>query len=226
MSVARPDGLSGSNFDETGHEMRSMLGEGLPAYPVQGSHARSHSRHHDRGGSACVMMGQQRDRSERSAMGRTAVPREEAVHAAPAKQADRRAEPRRGTTPPSPQKDDAAPSRAGRDTSNAARRRWHDRHPQAVPAQPPWCPEVHHQPPCPIAVFNPFPNREYRRPAQRDGHYRPRYRRPYSGLNVIFVPYAAPVVVERKVVVEREVVNEAAARPCNRRAAVARAAHS
>ena len=41
-------------------------------------------------------VGQQRDRSERSATGRTAVPREEAVQAAPARQTDRRAEPRRG----------------------------------------------------------------------------------------------------------------------------------
>ena len=52
-------------------------------------------------------VGQQADRSERSATGRTAVPREDAVQAAPARQADRRAE-RRGETstptmsPPTP----------------------------------------------------------------------------------------------------------------------------
>ena len=143
-------------------------------------------------------MGQQRDRSEKSATARTAVPRE-AVQAAPAAQTDRHAEPRRETRTPSPreeQSDAAAPSRArheGPNTPSAAqtaRRRLRNEHPQAVPARS-------------------HPDREHRRSGQRDRDDRTRYRRPHSGSNVVFIPYAAPVVVERKVVVEREVVNEA-----------------
>ena len=34
-------------------------------------------------------------------------------------------------------------------------------------------------------------------------HYRPRYRHPHGGANVVFVPYAAPVAIEREVVIER-----------------------
>ena len=47
-------------------------------------------------------VGQQRDRSGQSTTGRTAVPREETVQAVPARQADRRAEPRGETRPPTP----------------------------------------------------------------------------------------------------------------------------
>src|SRR5688572_12939886 len=63
-------------------------------------------------------VGQHRDRSERSATGRTAVPREEAVQAAPARRTDRRAEPRGETRTPAPREeksDDAAPPRAERE---------------------------------------------------------------------------------------------------------------
>jgi hypothetical protein len=125
-------------------------------------------------------VGQQRDRSERSATGRTAVPRDEAVHAAPATQTDRRAEPSRGTRTSSPrqaQSDDSAASRAGRGRGNA---------PGGARTG----------------------GRRVRDEQPRDGDYRWRYRRPQSGSNVVFVPYPEPVVVERQVVVEREVVNE------------------
>jgi hypothetical protein len=162
-------------------------------------------------------VGQQRERSERTATGRTAVPREEAVQAAPARQADRRAEPRRGTQSPREERaDDAATSRAGRERENTAsadqtvRRRWREEHPQAVPARAPWrnSPSMPGSPSS-IAPPNhgprPFPDREHRRPGQRDGDYR--YRRPYSGSNVVFIPYASPVVVER------DVIREAAAVP-------------
>ena len=45
-------------------------------------------------------------------------------------------------------------------------------------------------------------------PGQEANHYRARYRRAHSGPNVVFVPFAAPTVVEREVVVERHVVDE------------------
>ena len=46
-------------------------------------------------------VGQERDRSERSATGRTAIPRAESIQAVPAKQPDRRAERRGETNTPS-----------------------------------------------------------------------------------------------------------------------------
>ena len=44
-------------------------------------------------------------------------------------------------------------------------------------------------------VFRPLPDREPIGNLSRDGECRPRHRRPHSGANVVFVPYAAPVVV-------------------------------
>ena len=117
-------------------------------------------------------VGQQRDRSERSATGRTAVPREEAIQAAPARQTDRRAEPRGETSTPASREeksDDAASSRAGRErrsTPSAAetvRGRLRDERPQAAPARayrtssPSESREVHRQSPCPITVLGRFP---------------------------------------------------------------------
>jgi hypothetical protein len=142
-------------------------------------------------------VGQQRDRSERSATGRTAVPREEAVQAAPARQTDRRAEWRGETRRPVPREeksDDAAPARTY--WTNSPR----------IPGDPASIAPPDHG-------LRPFPNRVDRRPGQRDRDYPPRYRRPHSGANLVFVPYAAPVVVEREVVVERKVVDEAAGAP-------------
>ena len=176
-------------------------------------------------------LGQHRDRSEPST-GRTAVPREQGVRAAPAGQTDRRAEPREETDAPAPRADKSdgtVESRAGREhrsTSSAAeatRRRWRDEHPQAAPAalnpgfRAPLNPGF-------VAPLNPgfraplnpgfraFPDHEDRLPGQTGGYKTP-YRRPRSGSNVVFVPYAAPVVIEREVVVEREVVDEAALAP-------------
>jgi hypothetical protein len=144
-------------------------------------------------------VGQQRDDSERSATGRTAVPREEAVQAAPARQSDRRAQPRGDTRKPAPREeksDDAAPPRAGRERRSTPSATDSPRMPRG---------------PASIAVshhgLQPLPDREHRRAGQKDGDYRPRYRRPHSGANVVFVPYAAPVVVER------EFVDEAARAP-------------
>ena len=168
--------------------------------------------------------GQQRDRSERSATGRTAVPREQAVQAAPARQTDRHAESRGETRTPAPREekaDDAAASPAGRErrgTPTAAetvRGRLRDELPQAAPARTyrTNSPRISRGPssiPLPDHGLRPIPDRDHRRPGQKDGDYRPRYRRPYSGANVVFVPYAAPLVVEREVVVEREFVDAAA----------------
>ena len=164
--------------------------------------------------------GQQRESSERQATGRTAVPREEGIRAAPARQADRRAEPRGETTTPAPREekaDDAASARAARERRNTpssaetVRGRLREERTQTAP-------ERTRRPggPAPIALpdhgLRPFPDREHRRPGQRDGDYRSPYRRLHSGANVVFVPYAAPVVVEREVVIEREVVDESPAR--------------
>jgi hypothetical protein len=178
--------------------------------------------------------GQQRDRSGRSATGRTAVPREEGIQAAPARQTDRRAEPRGETRTPTTREErseDAAQSRAGRErrsTPSAAetvRERWRDEHPQAAPARTQLNPGFRSQlnpgfqsklnPGFQSRLnpgFQPVPDRDQLRPGQRHGEYRPRYRRPHGGSNVVFVPYASPVVVEREVVVER-VVDEAAGAP-------------
>jgi hypothetical protein len=172
-------------------------------------------------------VGQQRDRSERSATGRTAVPREETVQAAPARPTNRRAEPRGETrTPTSAEEksDDAGASRAGRERRNApsaaetVRGRLRDERPQAAPARTnrtnsPRIPGGPSSIALPDHGLRPIPDRDHRRPGQRYGDYRPRYRRPLSGANVVFVPYAAPVVVGREVVVEREFVDAAAGAP-------------
>jgi hypothetical protein len=161
-------------------------------------------------------VGQQRDRSERSATGRTAVPREEAVQAAPARHTDRRAQPRGETSAPAPRdekSDDTTPSRERRGTPSAAetvRGRLRDERPQAATARTyrtnsPRIPAGPSSIDLPDHGLRSFTGRERERPGQKDAYYRPRYRRPHSGANVVFVPYAAPVVV-----VEREVVDEVA----------------
>jgi len=121
------------------------------------------------------VVGQERDRPERSATERTAVPREEAVQAARARQTDRRAGPRG---------------------------RWRDERPQAAPLNPGFRSTLNPGFIAPLNPgFRPVSDFEQRRPGHRDEDYR-RYRHPYSGANVVFVPYAAPLVVEREVVVE------------------------
>src|SRR5688572_8276229 len=89
-------------------------------------------------------VGQQRDRSERVATGRTAVPRDGAVQAAPARQTDRRAESRAETRTPAPREeksDDTTPlaARDRRSTPSATatvRGRVRDERPQAARAVP------------------------------------------------------------------------------------------
>ena len=172
-------------------------------------------------------IGQQRDRSEPST-GRTAVPREQGVRASPARQSDRRAEPRGDTSTSAPRddkSDDAVESRAGRERrttpspAEGARERWRDERPHDAPARvnpgfrtplnPGFSSPLNPGFQTPLNPgFRPLSDREDRRPGQR-GDYRPRFGRPHSGANVVFVPYAAPVVVEREVVVERDVVGEA-----------------
>jgi hypothetical protein len=162
-------------------------------------------------------LGQERHRSERST-GRTAVPREDAVQAAPARRTDRRAEPRAETSTPAPREeksDDAAQSRAGRErrgTSSDAetvRGRWRDERSQAAPLNPGFVSRLNPGFVSPLNPgflspvnpgFRPFPDHDERWPGQKDGDYR--YRRPRSGADVVFVPYAAPVFVEREVVYE------------------------
>ena len=168
---------------------------------------------------------QGRGRSERSATGRTAVPREEAVQAAPARQTERRAEPRGVTTAPATHEEKSAdaPPRAIREERRERGpaetvRRFPDAHPQAAPARVGW-----NNPPrvslAPTPTVQPHPSgrplhdREHRRRWQGHSDYRPGYWPRYSGANVVFVPYAAPMVVEREVMVEREVVADAALSP-------------
>jgi hypothetical protein len=133
-------------------------------------------------------VGQQRERSGRSATGRTAVPREEAVQAASRDE----------------KSGDAAASRAGRE---------HRRTPRAP--QPAYERVIEAQLRAASARAYPLmsPAIPHGRPGQKDGDNWPRYRRPHSGTNVVYVPYAAPVLFEREVVVEREYVNEAAGAP-------------
>ena len=175
--------------------------------------------------------GQQGDRSGRSATGRTAMPREEAVQTAPARQTDRRAEPRGDTRTPTPRdekSDDAAQSRAGRErrststAAEAARGRWRDERPQSAPARtsstnspgisrlpssigplnPGFLSSLNPGFLSPLNPgFRPVPDRAQWRPGQT-GDYRSYYRGLHSSANVVFVPYAVPVVIEREVVVE------------------------
>ena len=164
-------------------------------------------------------VGQQR---ERSATGRTAVPRDEAVHSAPASQTGRRAEPRRETRTSLPREessDVAAPPPTsvehGNRTSVAEteRGRAPGEPPQAVPARThrpssPKMPGDRSPIASPDHGRQPFPDRDHRQPRDGDGNYRPWDRRPYRGANVVFLPYAAPVVVERDIVIERHIVDE------------------
>ncbi len=159
--------------------------------------------------------GQKGDRSGRSATGRTAVPREEAVQADPARRTDRRAEPRGDTRTPTPRdekSDDAAQSRAGRErrststAAEAARGRWRDERPQFPssmgPLNPGFLSSLNPGFLSPLNPgFRPVPDRAQWRPGQT-GDYGSHYRGLHSGANVVFVPYAMPVVIEREVVVE------------------------
>jgi hypothetical protein len=153
-------------------------------------------------------VGQQRDRSERSATGRTAVPREEAVQAAPARQTDGRPEPRRGRATPSSREEkesgDTSPARAARERP-ATRRTPLDQDAcvMSIHKETPW---LVLPPGQGVATF---PDRERRRPGQRDGDDWSRFDARTGNANVVFVPYAVPVV-EREVVIQREVVDEPA----------------
>ncbi len=166
-------------------------------------------------------VGQQRDRSERSATGRTAVPREEAVQAAPARQTDGRPEPRRERVTPSTRVEEESGDTSSSRAARERRRNTPNEHPQGNP----WLVLL------PGHGVAPFPDRDRRRPGPRDGDVQPqgnpwlvllpghgvapfpdRNRRrpgPREGANVVFVPYGVPVV-EREVVIQREVVEEPA----------------
>ena len=133
-------------------------------------------------------VGQQRDRSERSATGRTAEPREKA-------------------SPRGERSDeDTSASRAGRERRNrpdtAETVRGGVRHP--IPQLAPTATQLTNLPrlarsPASIAWPNyipPVPD------------HKPGYRRRRGGANLVYVPYAVPVVVEREVIVERTVVVE------------------
>ena len=227
-------------------------------------------------------VGQQRDRGERTSTGRTAVPREGATQAAPARNHEdtkarsrdhedtkarsrdhedtrarsrdhedtrarsgnhedtrarsgnhedatarsqsredtrRRSQSRQETRTRSRDDEDTkARTRGSTSAAETVRERLRDERPRGAAARTYWTnsPRLPGGP-ASIALPNtglrPFPDRTQRRPGDVDGDYRPRYRRPYGGANVLFVPYAAPVVVEREVIVEREVVDATAAEP-------------
>src|SRR5687768_13926282 len=147
------------------------------------------------------------------------------VMAAPAysmgQQRDRRAEPRSEIQTPSPRQqrsDVAPPSRVGRYTPSPAemvRGRLRGQLTQAAPARTRWVksPRI---PEAPSFIARPtrglrqLPNHGHRRSAQDYRVHRPHYRHPHTGANVVFVPYAAPVAVEREVVIQR---NETAGAP-------------
>jgi hypothetical protein len=172
-------------------------------------------------------VGQQRGRAGRSATGRTAVPREEGVQAAPARTTDRRAELRGETSTPAPHEEkstDAAPSRASRERRSVrnvpetlrehmVRERLLAAQVRAYPTISPRLPRGASSVAAPNRGRRPFPEREQRRPGQIDRDNHPRSRRPHRGANVVYVPYAVPVVFEREILVEREVVVEAATAP-------------
>jgi hypothetical protein len=134
--------------------------------------------------------GQQRESPEPSATGRTAVPREEGAQASPKEGYKRRDGERRDE-----------PSTAESPRESSRRRK--------EPATPPIPSSI----PVPNVGPRPFPNLTHRGLVPTRGDDRPPYRRPHRGPDVVFVPYAAPVVVEREVVVERHVVDEAARAP-------------
>ena len=166
---------------------------------------------------------EQREGSGRSATGRTAVPREERVQAAPARQADRRAErrPETGTPASRDEKpDNAVPSRREHRSTpsadQAVRGPSRVERPQAATVQLNPGFRSHLNPGFRTQLnpgFRPLPDRDHWRPGLKDGDNRPRYRRPHTGTNVVFVPYVSPVVIEREVIVEREVVDEVAHAP-------------
>jgi hypothetical protein len=135
--------------------------------------------------------GQQPESPERSATGRTAVPRD---GAAPAKAIERRLEPRGETRTSSPREEQP--------------------HVAAASARGPWTnkPTLSPRPsiPFPNVGPRPFPNLQHWGLVQPSVDSRPRYRRPHSGPNVVFVPYASPVFIEREVIVEREVLEDRA----------------
>ena len=160
--------------------------------------------------------GQQRNSSERSATGRTAVAREKSTQPTPSEQATRRAERRGETTTPASREDrsgDADQPRARGErrestpsaAAETARGRWRDQRPQAVPARTPLTNSLRSQGrpvagALPARGLRPIPDRDHRRPGQWDRNYR--YRYPYGGSNVVFVPYAVTEVVDRHVVTE------------------------
>ena len=136
--------------------------------------------------------GQQRDSSERSATGRTAVPREGGAPDSPDSGDERRGGERRER-------------RDGASTAESAREPFRRQHPQV--------PFISSSIPVPNIGPRPFPNLTHQGLLPVRGDDRPRYRRPHGGPHVVFVPYASPVIVEREVVIEREVVDERASAP-------------
>ena len=152
-------------------------------------------------------LGQQR---ERSATPRTAVPRD--GQAAIARQSDRRAEPRTEVRSPSPREERSSvavrsesPNRDTPSTAETVRGRSHSQLRQ--PAQPfTWWTNAPRPPSTfarPARVFPQLPNADHRRPAHDRRYSGSGYHRPHGGANVLFVPYASPVIVEREVVIER-----------------------
>jgi hypothetical protein len=138
--------------------------------------------------------GQQRDRPERSATGRTAVPRAAGAQSVPDSDqaaADSKDERRDGERRRGP--DAAEPN--GADSARERFRR-----------QPP-------STPFPNVGARPFPNLTHRGLTPTRDDDRPRHRRPDRGPDVVYVPYASPVIVEREVVVERHVVDEVGRAP-------------
>ena len=140
--------------------------------------------------------GQKQDDSG-SSRGRTAVPREQGIQAAPARH-ERHAEPRG---------ERSAGRRRGGESDAAA-----ESHARAsAPLNPGFRTSLN---PGFQTTLNPgfltALNPGFRQPQDRDerlrrheGDYRPPYRRSHSAGNVLFVPYATPVVIERQIVVER-----------------------
>jgi hypothetical protein len=90
------------------------------------------------------------------------------------------------------------------------RGRWRDERSQAAPLNPGFVSRLNPGFVSPLNPgflspvnpgFLPFPDHDQRRPRQKDGY--DRYRRLSSGgANVVYIPYAAPVFVEREVVYE------------------------
>ncbi len=152
-------------------------------------------------------VGQQRDRSERVATGRTAVPREETGQAATARAGAGRPEPRRAKATTAAREDDKAGDTSRSHATQERRRRTPDAdrtgrgrdvHRQGNP----WLVLLpgHHN-------VGPFSDRGHGRLGPRDRDDQRWYGRSYGNTNVVFVPYAVPFV-EREVVIERDEVAE------------------